>query len=378
MSGHNLSVYISVLLSFCAGVYLIHIICYIIGLLRLDYVRNKVLLSVTVIVPARNEEQNIPACLESLIAQNYPKSLYEVIVVNDNSGDSTESIVQGIAESAANLSLINLPRDDNFQYGKKTAISHGIGQSAYDIILTTDADCIAPKNWIRTMVSHFNPDVGIVSGPVMIGRRHEKRIFHRIQALEFLSLVLAGAGSIGIGHPRIANGANFGYRKDLFEKLNGFEGIDRLRSGDDDLFMQKVVRESELAVSFARDREAIITTKPQPDIQSFMNQRIRWASKSVHYQSMLFIIYLISVYLFYLGLFLFPPAAFLFSTLPVLPIILFILKLIADSALLCTGTAILGRRDLLIYLLPTALFQIIYVLIAGALGLRGRYIWKGR
>ena len=378
MSVHNISVYISVLLSLCAAVYFFHIILYIIGLLRLDSGGNDTLLSVSVIVPARNEEESIVACMESLLAQNYPKSLYEVIVIDDHSEDRTASIVQKIAESAPNLSLINLPRDENFQSGKKTAISQGIRHSTHHIILTTDADCIVQKDWIRSMISHFNQNVGLVSGPVMIDKRHENNFFHRIQSLEFLSLVLAGAGSIGIGQPRIANGANFGYRKDLYEKLNGFEGIDRLRSGDDDLFMQKAARESKLAVSFARDREAVITTKPKADIQSFMNQRIRWASKGAHYQNTLFIIYLISVYLFYLGLFLSLPLAFFFSTLPVLPVILFFMKLIADFALLLTGTIILGRRDLLVYLLPAALFQIIYVLIAGALGLRGKYQWKGR
>ncbi|MBN1551391.1 glycosyltransferase, partial [bacterium] len=351
---------------------------YYLGLSTLNKGSKMHIPSVSIIVPARNEEKNIAACLASLAEQNYPEEMFEIIVVNDHSEDSTENIVRSIAKSFENVTVLNMMHDLPSLSPKKSAIAFGIRHSMHEIILTTDADCIAHKDWVRTMVSHFDHDVGVVSGMVIFDKKKEKNLFHKVQSLEFLSLVLAGTGSIGSDLPIIANGANLGYRRCVFDEVNGFKGIDKIKSGDDDLFLQKVGRTTAWKIRCAWERSAIISTQPVPNIKSFLSQRIRWASKGMHYHSLYFVCYLISVYLFYLGLFLSAMLSIFQFSFPMLPFALFLTKMGFDFLLMAKGTAIAGRRDLLRYFMLAELFQIPYVLIAGVAGLRGTYSWKGR
>lgn len=371
-------IFINALLTIFAIIYLSQIIRFYIGLFRLNRCTNHHLFSTSIIIPARNEADQIDKCLASLIVQNYPKEKIEIIVVNDNSTDATESIVRKFSTNHDHIKLIALAESHPILSPKKHAITSGIQSSQNELIFTTDADCFAHPDWLRTMVSCFESDVGMVTGLVILNKTDEQTLFHKVQSLEFLSLVLAGAGSIGFDVPIIANGANLAYRRSVFDEVNGFSGIETLRSGDDDLLIQKIARLTSWKIKCATELSSIISTKPVPSLKAFINQRIRWASKGIHYHNPLFVLYLISVYFFYLLLFCAVPFSILNWQKFPLPAIVLSIKMLFDFIFLIKSTTMVHRRDLLKYFPLAELFQIPYILVVGFLGLWGKYRWKGR
>ncbi len=363
---------------------------------------------VTVIVPARDESTVIETCLASIFAADYPEDRFEVIVVDDLSEDATPALVrrfegrlraqssrvavledgseEEVESSQERLRLLQMPENlERTRAHKKRAIEKGVAHARGDVILTTDADCIVPRGWIRTMAACFD-DVDLdpedhrvtafVSGPVVY--RVEKSPLMRMQALEFLGLVSFGAGVIGLGYPVTCNGANVAYRKDVFDALGGFSGIDHLTSGDDELLMQKVARETPHRVRFCSTPEAAVETDGIRTLRGFIQQRRRWASKGMHYPSTGLVASLAVVYLFHVVL----VAAAL--ALPFWPALLpavgiaFALDLAAGVALGGQAAVHFGRANLLLWLLPTEILRLPYFVAIGIAGAFGGYEWKGR
>ncbi len=331
-----------------------------------------------VLIPARNEEANIEACLLSVLNQTYPPTLFHVTVIDDHSTDRTAEIVQRVARAwPGRITLLRYTETQAHQAYKKAAIQFGIEHTQSELIATLDADCTAQPTWLESLARHFEPHVGMVSGYILIHPDAEKTLFQKIQALEFLGLVTTGAGAIGMGAPVISNGANLSYRRAVFEEVGGFRDIDHLPSGDDDLLMQKIHRLTHWKVRFAFEKSAHNFTRPVPTVRQFLNQRTRWASKSAHYRSAFLVFFLVSVYFFYLFLFLFP--LWLLLGVPPLWIGLgFLLKWLPDFAVVAKGAQFTSRKDLLPYFPLAQFFQIPYILWVGAKGLRGNYEWKGR
>ncbi|MGD0038398.1 MAG: glycosyltransferase, partial [Bacteroidota bacterium] len=253
----------------------------------------------TVIVAARNEEKSIAQCLQSLVQQTYPVNRYEIIILDDGSTDMTASIVRSFSERYPNIHLFSLPVGTERELGRKPlAIAKGIDQSAGEIILTTDADCIAPPRWIEIMVNHFENNVAFVAGPV--AEQNCKNFFSKLEQLEFLSLITTAAGLIGSGRPIICNGANLAYRKDAFVAIGGFGNNGS--SNDDESLMNRMILRNIGKVVFAPESDAMITTRSSNTITSFLRQRIRWANKRGQYEDKSILITLISLYLFFLSL----------------------------------------------------------------------------
>lgn len=257
-------------------------------------------LKVTVVIPARNEELNIGALLQDIANQNYPLDFIQVIVVDDHSTDQTRKIAEEFIGFRKNWKVLSLIKPKGTAY-KKAAITQAIQNSDGDIILTTDADCRVGKHWIRTMVSEFkNSTVGLVSGPVTMW--DNGTWFQQFQSLEFTGLIAIGAGSMQRGAPNMCNGANLAYRRDAFYEVNGFEGVDHIASGDDELLMHKIYSTSKYLVKFQKSREAIVNTAPCYTFRQFLNQRIRWVSKSTHYKNKAITLIMSCIYLAIAGI----------------------------------------------------------------------------
>ncbi len=351
---------------------------YYLGLYRLQSGRATGQPTIEVLIPARNEEENIEACVLSVLNQTYPDDRFHVTVIDDHSSDQTAQLVARLAEAwPGRLTLLRYTDVQPHQAYKKAAIQFGIEHTQSELIATIDADCTAQPTWLETLASHFEPDVGMVSGYILVNPKAEKTLFHKIQSLEFLALVTTGAGAIGIGEPVISNGANLCYRRKVFEEVDGFRDIDHLPSGDDDLLMQKIHRLTRWKVRFAFEKPGHNFTRPVANLRQFLNQRTRWASKSAHYHSTSLVFFLVSVYFFYLFLFLFPLWIWLGGFTPWVAIG-FLLKWVPDFAIVARGTQLAGRKDLRPYFLLAQFFQIPYILWVGVKGLGGNYEWKGR
>jgi len=330
---------------------------------------------VSVIVPARNEERTLLDCLESLAGQSYPLAAYEVIIVDDDSQDRTKELARRFVEEHGNFRLISLAARNVDRSPKKLAIAAAVESCRGEIILTTDADSIVPKQWIEKLIGYFDHDVGAVASWLQV--RPNAKLLSKLESLDAFSLVLVAAGAMGLGKPFLANGANFGYRKQVYEQLNGFAGIDHYASGDDDLFLLKIRRQSNWRVVFVPEPETGVWTQAKNSYRDFLSQRIRWASKGSLYPLPLTLLQS-GFYLFFLAIALGLPFC-LFFAYPVWPIVFALaLKLCCDYLLIRYGSRLIRRELKVGHFLLAEAFQICYLLVVGILGQVGSFQWKGR
>jgi cellulose synthase/poly-beta-1,6-N-acetylglucosamine synthase-like glycosyltransferase len=331
---------------------------------------------VSVIIPFRNETDNIIDNLKSIIRQDYPKDLFEVIYVNDNSTDDSLKKTNDFIKPV-NVKVLSLPDDYSPNAHKKRAIRYGIENSNGDIIVTTDADCIYSEKWLASLLCNFDDETGFVSGPVEF--IEEDNIFLKIQKLEFAGLVITGAGLIGAGKPTICNAANIAYRKEAYEKVNGFYDQMDLSSGDDELLMQKITKDTNYKIRFSLNNDSIVKTKGNPDINKFYEQRKRWASKGLFYKNYNLILMLVLIYFFYLGLIVQPVLFIFLSAVIVIPFGLsLVVKILLEYLVLKKGKKILFPNLSLKPFLLAEVLQVPYIIIAGFAGMFGNLQWKGR
>lgn len=329
----------------------------------------------SIIIPARNEEQNISACLRSILKINYPSHLYEVIVVDDHSHDRTADIVK-------TFPLVRLIQLSDHISGeansyKKMAISTGIKQSRGAYIVTTDADCEVSPEWLMQFdqcIQHRN--AVLVAAPVSI--RHQRSLLNTFESLDFMMLQAITAAAVYSGVHSMANGANLCYRKTVFEEVDGFKQIDDIASGDDMLLLQKIAAKYPDNILYCHSKEAMVTTAGAPSFRAFIDQRIRWASKGKYYQRAEFKIILLFVYLFNLSLLVFFMAGFWNLLYMKLFLIAILIKSAIEFLLLIPAAGFYNNRHLLWYFIPLQPLHILYMVIAGAFGNLGKYHWKGR
>lgn len=364
--------------TFLALLYSFKIVSFYWGLYRIKAGQNQNIHSVTIVVPARNEEKNIAACLDSLVAQNYPGDKFEIIVIDDNSTDQTANVIQTYCDRYPLVHLISLGICPAGISPKKRALEVGIKAASGEIILTTDADCIASPNWIQGIVRHYEDDIGMVVGLVTFLPQSENTLFHKIQSLEFIGLTAAGIGSIGMKDPIIANGANLSFRKNVFNEVRGYQGNSHIISGDDDLLLQKIDQSTDWRIAAAIAPDTIVHTKPVLDFNSFLNQRIRWASKSFIYKKISLVVFLVAVYLFYLLIFVSLPFSVRYYAIFPYPAIALFAKLFVDFLLILKATEIVNRKDLRKYFLIADFVQIPYILYVGFASIVKTFEWKGR
>lgn len=343
---------------------------------------------ITVIIPARNEERNMAACLDSVCNQSYPKDLYEVLVVDDHSTDNTAAIVkQYEPQSVKLISLKDFVHGEELNSYKKKAIELAIRQSSGELIVTTDADCVVPQNWLQTMAAFYEQwQPEFIAAPVSVNCSN--RFIEIFQALDFMTLQGITGASVHKKIHSMCNGANLAYTKKAFEAVGGFSGIDTIASGDDMLLMHKIYRRYPDRVMFLRSKEVIVQTKPVRSVREFFNQRIRWASKANKYDDKRIFWVLLLVYLVNVLLLLLPVvAAFVNLQLPIgnwqltigtFWISLLVLKTIVELFFLYPVAKFFNKQNLL-WLFPLMQpFHIIYTVIAGWLGAFGSYTWKER
>jgi len=330
---------------------------------------------VSIIIPARNEADLISRCLHAAIHQHYPVEKLEVIIVDDHSTDATPVIAGLMASRYPNLHCIHLPEGEE---GKKAALTLGVWEAEGEIILQTDADCEAGPEWVSHMVAQFRGNTGMVAGPIVLTHDSDSW-FQKLQALESMGLVGIAAGSIASGRANMCNGANLAYLRSAFLELGGYEGADRVASGDDELLLQKFRKSSQYRIGFAFCPETIVSTPALPDWKAFKKQRLRWVSKARAYlDKRINLIQMIS----YLGFLSFPILLIFAYWQPLygwLALELFALKLIADFYLMLRTAGFFHKLPLLYYLLPLQLVYIPYVLWIGIAGnFVKSYKWKGR
>lgn len=353
---------------------------------------TKSTVKISVIIPARNEGDNIGVCLQSIINQSYPKELFEIIVVDDHSTDTTAEIV--LSFNLPNIKLIALKdfvNEEAINSYKKKAIEVAIQQSTGELIVTTDADCTVPKNWLQTIAAFYQEKKpSFIVMPVLI--KDNKNFIAVFQTLDFMTLQGITGASVNKNFHSMCNGANLAYTKKAFIDVDGFKGIDNIASGDDMLLMHKIYKQDPAAVLFLKSKEVIVNTQPVHTVKEFFNQRIRWASKADKYDDKRIFVVLLLVYVLNVLLLALPVIA-LFSN-PVISLQLYLVTIAGSVFEICLGLLLVKTIVELIFLVPVAKFfdqkrllwwfplmqpfHILYTVIAGWLGKFGSYKWKER
>ncbi|MCK5781721.1 MAG: glycosyltransferase [Flavobacteriales bacterium] len=329
----------------------------------------------TVIVPFRNEEDNIEKLIGSLSALEYPIQKFEVVFVDDNSVDSSYRIVETLLKyTKIRAKVIQLP--DNLS-GKKAALNYAISQSLFPWIITTDADCTVQPLWLKLFDQKIqSDDVAMLAGPVSI--KVKKRGFiYLFQQWDLAAMMGSTIGGFGLGRPFLSNGANLAFRRDVFREVDGYEGNFNVASGDDIFLMEKFVAKYPNRVKYIKSSEAIVSTNYVDTFRQFINQRVRWASKSVAYNSMF-----ISSMGFMVGI-----SNLLIGILLVLVVLgisldkivpFIFLKFFVDFWMVMISSSFLGSsKSKLLYPLVAFTYPL-YVVGIAVLSQTTSYEWKGR
>ena len=335
---------------------------------------------VSVLIPARNESDNIQQCISSILLQKYPNHLFEIIVIDDHSTDDTAALVQGFQESNVKVLFLKdyVKNRNDLKSFKKKAIEIAISKASGNLIVTTDADCIVPSDWLNLIVSFYEKNqYKFIAAPVNF--HNENSLFEKFQSLDFLGMMGVTGAGIYKRFMNMCNGANLAYEKNAFYEVNGFEGIDEIASGDDMLLMQKMAKQFPNKIAFLKNQKATVLTKAMPDLKSFTQQRIRWASKSGSYQEFQILIILALVFFFCVSIVINFFLLFFFKEILWIFLIQFFIKLIIDFFFLNQMCVFFKRKDLMKIFVPAQIFHIIYIAVIGFLGnVKKEYNWKGR
>ncbi len=333
---------------------------------------------VSVIIPARNEEGHILACLQSLSEQDYPSDLLQIVLVDDDSDDQTPEIIAEFIRqhSEMNIRLLRLEHDASVKAHKKRALTQGIAHSDGELILTTDADCMAGPEWIRAMASFYQATKpALIIGPVAFHKEHG--LFGRMQSLEYAGLMMVSGASAALKNPLLCSGANLAYPRLVFDAVMGYSGDDE-PSGDDVLLMQRVQKMYPDGIRFLKSEKAIVWTSPQENVMAFISQRRRWSSKLKRYRPGAITATAILVFLCNALMLTGALVCLIHPAFVRLYLILAGGKLIIDFLFLFLGISFLHRKALIWVYLPEQIVYSFYVVVSVCLGFKKGYSWKGR
>jgi cellulose synthase/poly-beta-1,6-N-acetylglucosamine synthase-like glycosyltransferase len=333
-------------------IFLIQILYYLVVFRRLGWYRRKSLpakpAGISVVICAHNEHHNLKEYLPLILEQDHPE--FEVVVVNHASDDDTAYLLSDLEKRYPNLKTIEIRQDLNFFTGKKFPLSIGIRSAMYNIVLLTDADC----EWIRQFQTSHSGNTEIVLGYGAYNR--SSGLLNRLIrfdtahiAIQYLSYALSGMPYMGVGR-------NLSYNKELFYRNNGFISHYRIRSGDDDLFINRVARKENTAIMV--EPGSYTWSDPKRSFEKWVNQKRRHLSTSRHYRfrnKFMLAAYSFTLWMFYI---LFALTLVLkISMFPVLAI--FLLRLATQYIIWSRCLRRLGEKDLL----PFVLFYEIMLLL---------------
>lgn len=308
---------------------------------------------VSVIVLARNQYNDLQRTLPVLLGQDYPE--FEIVVVDDNSDDGSDEMLEKLAEQHANLRVVKLTQSLNWFKGRKFPLSLGIKSANHDVLLLTDIQFQpAGKNWISEMAASYSPNTEIVLGystyhtPAKLNKWLRFMAFY--DGLLYLSMALSGLTFKGIG-------SNLSYRKSLFYRNKGFSSHYVINAGDDELFVNKTAIRNNVRVQISNE-SLVKSLKPVSVLQWLENEKIRLSIRRYFKfgQRALISIFSISTFLFYL----------IFALLLLLkiqwPVVvgIFAVRLITQMIIFGLAQKKLSEKRLL---LLSPLFEILLVLV---------------
>jgi len=316
---------------------------------------------ISVIIPFRNEEKNLSRLLESLQNLSYPSDKYEIIFINDHSTDKGVWIIEN---SPVPSLLIH-----NKESGKKNAIELGVSQATGEWIACTDADCILPPTWLKSI---NQSDGEMILGPVELNTKGTGIL--ALQEIEWAALQAISASMCFWKKPVMNNGANLAYRKNEYDS----NALKKQTASGDDIFMLEHFRNKKLKVRFNWLTGALVKTEASKMFSELINQRVRWASKSKYYTrkenivlGLLIASVNIVVMIALLNIVLWNPTSIFFS-------MVLLTKIMADITFTLPYFILTQKPYLVLWVPFFALIYPFYYVIVLARSIQGKYSWKER
>jgi cellulose synthase/poly-beta-1,6-N-acetylglucosamine synthase-like glycosyltransferase len=379
--------FVGIVLSFVLGVSYLYIISgYLKNWRNLKFVPGRNNLDnrpfISVVVAARDEEKNISHCIQSLLNQDYPLDKYEIIIVDDFSTDKTAALIKNFETSVTNLKYLSSNANElgHIISYKREAIQTGINASKGEYILLTDADCTVPTSWITTYSKQFiKEDWVFIGGPVTISDEY-RNLLTPFQGLDMIGMMVITGAGYQSGNQLLANGANMGFSKQVFNDLGGYNQFPKKASGDDMFLLHHFHQHYPKSIRFLKTLSAVVVTQPEHSIKSLLRQRIRWASKNNAYKEMninfsLSVLFIVSLTTIILGVLCIIQASIFFPMFCVL----YIFKIFSDYLLQREAIRFFNKRKLEKYFFLSQNMHTLYIAWVGLMAsLFPVYRWKGR
>ena len=336
----------------------------------------------SILVPFRNEEMALPGLLQSLAQIDYDSDRFEFILIDDESHDDSVNIITRFKEQHPELNIILVTKKRNHSSAKKEALKQGVGMASYPWIVTTDADCILHKNWLRAFDNLIGQkSLKMIVAPVAY--KAEAGFIHKFQILDFLSLQGTTMGLFGMKNhnfirPFLCNGANLCYKKESFIEVDGYQGNEHIASGDDVFLLEKMYTQFPQEIEFIKSKDAVVQTNSKNSLKALLQQRIRWASKTVAYRhifaKLVGILVFLTNFSILIGLFLALTGNITWLNFG----FIFLLKFNFDFVLLYkTATFFDQKEQMQSYFLSSLLYPFFTVIVV-LLSFQKNYTWKNR
>ena len=358
-------------------IYVLIILLLILGFYRVGeetYKTNDPKHCFSIVIACRNEEDNLENLVESISKIEYPTSKFELILVDDHSTDTTNELARTLLKYTKIQSRVIKLEDDLL--GKKHALTKGIGESMFNWIVTSDADCIIPPLWLKIFDQSLIENNSLMLAAPIKYKDYEKNFVMDFQTTDLAAMMGTTMGGFGLEKPFMCNGANLLYNKEAFLEVKGFEGNYHSISGDDIFLLEKFQRNFPGRVHYVKSEYSIVETEAEGTIKGLVNQRIRWASKSSKYESKsikmlgLFIALAnLTFLLMIVGSFISPdPRLILFLSL----------KVLTDLWMIVVSAKYLGENINIKYYPLIALLYPVFVIVVSVLSQTRPFEWKGR
>lgn len=349
--------------------YFLQIVFLIVGITkRFPTLKENQLPSATIIVAARNEENNILQCLSSLNEVVYPDGKLEIVIVDDNSTDNTSNIIDEYIKDKPIFKKIKTNKEIGRLKGKTNALANALAIANGEIILTTDADCFVKPTWAKTIASYFTENVALVSG---FTTQKADNNFNGMQALDFIYLQLIGAGTINMNYPISCIGNNMAYLKKVYNEVGGYETLP-FSVTEDFVLLYSIYKLDKYKIIHPFNQDSLVTSEPCCDVKTVLHQKKRWGVGGLD----------VPIYAWIVGVlgfltnvsFLILPFVFTLNLLGIL-----LLKLFIDYLFLYFSHDLLGIKKNLKYFLIFEGYYILYsIWLPIAVITSRKVLWKGR
>ncbi len=362
---------ISIIVPILLALYLVKILFFWSGARRASRNREEAWVPfVSVIVAARNEEHNLPACLGGLARLEYPADRMEILVIDDQSTDGTSAILHDALGRIPALRALATAGNIQDLHGKANAVAQAIEQARGEIILTTDADCVVPPGWIRDTVSQYTPDTGCVCGVTLI---RDSDTFTGMQALDWAYLLTIASAGVGWGLPLSAVGNNMSFRRQAYNDVGGYRNVG-FSVTEDFILFKAIAYESRWKLRYALDPRTLVWSEPCRSLSEVFRQKKRWGRGGLRIHPIGFLIMSVG-FLMNLSILVSPFLGLGIGTW----LAAVIGKCAGDAFLLSLPLRRLGVGRLFRHFVAFELYYLIYVTILPfAVLLTGRVVWKGR